>query len=284
MSERRHEIYSSERKRSYSRDRKRKRNSRSRERRDTRRDDKRDDRRDDKRDDRRDDKRDDRRDDRRDDKRDDRQDDRSDDKRDDRQDDRRDDKRDDRQDDRRHSRRKAKSSSDGFSNSTDAAYMLFQEHQRLLALQSTTSSKKQRELYVGNLAQGIVVEQTLIDFFTGLFHALPSYHQRYASMGPPVLSAQLSADRKYSFVEFRDEVLAGTAINFNKTELCGRALNIGRPSGHIPGVAEPTPLDIAPLISVKYICNVHIIYILMYIYIHVNNWPIRQGLGIFIYM
>eukprot|EP01067_Filipodium_phascolosomae_P008370 Filipodium_phascolosomae@DN7095_c0_g1_i1.p1 len=121
------------------------------------------------------------------------------------------------------------------------------QQQQLLAMQVQASDKKQRELYVGNLAIGLVTADTLKEFIIGLFNALPDFHRKYATLGPPVVHVQLSGDGKYAFVELKDEALAATAIKFNKTELCGRALNIGRPSGYIASPIQPEPLDISPL-------------------------------------
>eukprot|EP01066_Platyproteum_vivax_P001574 Platyproteum_vivax@DN1201_c0_g1_i1.p1 len=121
------------------------------------------------------------------------------------------------------------------------------QQQQLLAMQVQVSDKKQRELYVGNLAIGLVTADTLKEFFIGLFNALPDFHRKYATLGPPVTHVQLSGDNKYAFVELKDDALAATAIKFNKTELCGRALNIGRPSGYVASPLQAEPLDISPL-------------------------------------
>lgn len=40
---------------------------------------------------------------------------------------------------------------------------------------------------------------------------------------------------RYAFVELRTEELATTAMTLDKTELCGRQMNIGRPKGYVPG-------------------------------------------------
>eukprot|EP00916_Digyalum_oweni_P007149 GHVL01012114.1.p1 GENE.GHVL01012114.1~~GHVL01012114.1.p1 ORF type:complete len:346 (+),score=66.63 GHVL01012114.1:22-1059(+) len=121
---------------------------------------------------------------------------------------------------------------------------------QMMAMQAQVSNKKQRELYVGNLSIGLVTADTLKEFFNGLFNVLPDYKAKYATSGSAVVHVQLSSDGKYAFVELRDEILAATCIRFNKTELCGRALNIGRPAGFNPGIPIPDPLEIAPLTSV----------------------------------
>ena len=48
------------------------------------------------------------------------------------------------------------------------------------------------------------------------------------------LNVDLSADGKFAFVEFRDEDICTLALTlFDKMEVCGRALNVGRPRGYI---------------------------------------------------
>jgi len=58
------------------------------------------------------------------------------------------------------------------------------------------------------------------------------------------LSALCSAG-KFGFVEFATEELAATALQlFDKMELCGRQINLGRPSGYIPpGSAQHAQLQ-----------------------------------------
>lgn len=52
--------------------------------------------------------------------------------------------------------------------------------------------------------------------------------------GPLVNNVDLAADGKFAFVEFRDETIAAIALTlFDKMEVCGRALNVGRPRGYI---------------------------------------------------
>jgi hypothetical protein len=47
----------------------------------------------------------------------------------------------------------------------------------------------------------------------------------------------LPAAGRFAFVEFRTEELATTAMTLDKTELCGRQMNIGRPKGYVPGTS-----------------------------------------------
>jgi hypothetical protein len=45
---------------------------------------------------------------------------------------------------------------------------------------------------------------------------------------------------RFAFVEFRTDELATTAMTLDKTELCGRQMNIGRPKGYVPGNSSAT--------------------------------------------
>lgn len=67
--------------------------------------------------------------------------------------------------------------------------------------------------------------------------------------GALVNNADLSSDGKFAFVEFRDEAICTLALTlFDKMEVCGRALNVGRPRGYIDpnGIAGAPTLG-APL-------------------------------------
>ena len=49
----------------------------------------------------------------------------------------------------------------------------------------------------------------------------------------------MAPDMKYSFVEMRTAEIATAAIVLDKVELCGRALNVGRPAGYVPAAVNP---------------------------------------------
>lgn len=51
----------------------------------------------------------------------------------------------------------------------------------------------------------------------------------------PCTALLLLLPGRFAFVEFRTEELATTAMTLDKTELCGRPMNIGRPKGYVPG-------------------------------------------------
>lgn len=90
--------------------------------------------------------------------------------------------------------------------------------------------KKTRELYVGNLAIGMVSEHMVREFFNTAMAGLAPE----AATQPAVVNVWMASDNKYSFVEFRTAELATTAMSLDKVELCGRSLHVGRPSGYAP--------------------------------------------------
>lgn len=108
------------------------------------------------------------------------------------------------------------------------------------------AGRKQRELYVGNLTPGVCTPDLVKQFFTQILTTCEGYSP---TMGPPVACVQLSGEGKFAFVEFTSEMMAVTALQLDKVELAGRALNVGRPAGFIPpppGMPLPTPLKIPP--------------------------------------
>ena len=118
-----------------------------------------------------------------------------------------------------------------------------QQQQNLIAHmqtmnQMTAGGKKARELYVGNLAIGLVNEQVLRNFFnTAMLGLCPD-----EAGAPAVVSVWVAPDMKYSFVEMRTQELATAGLSLDKMELCGRSLNVGRPSGYV----APSGPEIVP--------------------------------------
>merc|ERR1719454_503143 len=97
-----------------------------------------------------------------------------------------------------------------------AQQMKQQQNLILMGPAPTMANKKQRELYVGNLAQGMATVPNVQEFFTSLFMAIPAYQERYIGTIPqPVLSVSLSGDGTYAFVEFATEELCSTALEFD---------------------------------------------------------------------
>ncbi|CAK0888932.1 unnamed protein product [Prorocentrum cordatum] len=83
-----------------------------------------------------------------------------------------------------------------------------------------------------------------------LFMELPAFQEMYPSLGDPIVALTLRSAETgpYSFVEFRDDTLASTAILFSGFELRGRSVGIQRPLGYIPAPGgHAKPLDVTPL-------------------------------------
>jgi hypothetical protein len=90
--------------------------------------------------------------------------------------------------------------------------------------------KKARELYVGNLQAGLCNAQALRDLFTPACAMLPEYN---VAFGPAILSVDVRGGGTFAFVEFQNERMATAALGiFDKMEVGGRAINVGRPSGY----------------------------------------------------
>eukprot|EP00193_Tetraselmis_chui_P009847 CAMPEP_0177779310 /NCGR_PEP_ID=MMETSP0491_2-20121128/16507_1 /TAXON_ID=63592 /ORGANISM="Tetraselmis chuii, Strain PLY429" /LENGTH=346 /DNA_ID=CAMNT_0019298817 /DNA_START=897 /DNA_END=1937 /DNA_ORIENTATION=+ len=103
------------------------------------------------------------------------------------------------------------------------------------------ASKKQREVYVGNLTIGIVNDVMLRELFNGALASLVPDPQT----NPPVVNCQLDPTGRFGFVELRSEELATSAMSLDKVELCGRSINVGRPKGYVEpinGHARPAPV------------------------------------------
>lgn len=104
--------------------------------------------------------------------------------------------------------------------------------QQLMQNNQGQGGKKTRELYVGNLAIGMVSEQMVREFFNTAMAGLAPE----CATQPAVVNVWMASDMKYSFVEFRTPELATTAMSLDKVELCGRSIHVGRPSGYMPAM------------------------------------------------
>lgn len=101
--------------------------------------------------------------------------------------------------------------------------------------QEQVAMKKARELYVGNLTTGLCDKEKLINLFKPACIMLPEYVE---SMGPAILSVDVRGGGTFAFVEFQNERMATAALGiFDKMEVCGRCINVGRPNGY----NGPTP-------------------------------------------
>ena len=94
-------------------------------------------------------------------------------------------------------------------------------------------NRKQRELYVGNLPVGLINPAQLKELFRAPLMTMPNIAPEEEA-GPLVNNVDIASDGKFAFVEFRDEPICTLALTlFDKMEVCGRALNVGRPRGFV---------------------------------------------------
>ena len=99
--------------------------------------------------------------------------------------------------------------------------------------------KKMRELYVGNLTVGAVTANMLKELFLAPLQTLP---ENKDATVPPVIDARLDPGGKFAFLEFRDMMMASTALTlFAGMELCGRPMTVARPTGYAPPEAYGLP-------------------------------------------
>jgi len=90
--------------------------------------------------------------------------------------------------------------------------------------------KKQREIYVGNLAQGIVTKDILEEFFNQALSHMVSDPVAY----PPVIQVKMEGSGRFAFIELRTQEMAKQAMRMDKlVEIYGRKMNVGRPKGFI---------------------------------------------------
>jgi splicing factor U2AF 65 kDa subunit len=90
--------------------------------------------------------------------------------------------------------------------------------------------RKQREVYIGNLAIGSTTSEVLKDFFNqAMAHLVPD-----PVNGPPVHNINMDAQGRFAFVEFISPELAEKALVMDRVvEIYGRAMHIGRPKGYV---------------------------------------------------
>jgi splicing factor U2AF subunit len=107
--------------------------------------------------------------------------------------------------------------------------------------QAMQATRKQRELFVGNLAQGLVAPVMIEALFNGALQPL-------LPPGSPsaVVTTRIDSSQKFAFVELATEELAIAALALDKITLCGRPLNIGRAKGYVPPPVPGAPLAFPP--------------------------------------
>jgi len=122
--------------------------------------------------------------------------------------------------------------------------------QAAAALAGSNATRKQREVYVGNLTTGMVSAPLLADLFNRALSTLQPH-----PAPPAVVNVNMDSAGKFAFVEMRTEELATAALMLDKVSLCGRSLNVGRPKGYIDpatrGGIMPTAIaaPVAPAVT-----------------------------------
>ena len=110
------------------------------------------------------------------------------------------------------------------------ARQLVLEQQALSAIQA--ARKSQRELYIGNIAPGLVTESMLRELFRATLTAAFPEKTDEGTIDP-VSRVSLVDGQKYAFVEFIDTEMATACIDLSgKVQLGGSVLSLGRPAGY----------------------------------------------------
>jgi hypothetical protein len=107
--------------------------------------------------------------------------------------------------------------------------------QQQAASAAAAASKTQREVYVGNLAMGIVTEEVLRTLFNNTLRA--AFPAECAGGMEPVVNVNMHSDGRYSFVEMRTPEMATEALKISGLNLLGMPISCGRPSGYVDPAA-----------------------------------------------
>lgn len=107
--------------------------------------------------------------------------------------------------------------------------------QQQAASAAAAASKTQREVYVGNLAVGLVTEDVLKTLFNNALVA--AFPQNNMPGMEPVVSVSMHSDGRYAFVELRTPEMATEALKIAGLQLLGQAISVGRPSGYVDPAA-----------------------------------------------
>ncbi|OQS02136.1 splicing factor U2af large subunit [Thraustotheca clavata] len=115
--------------------------------------------------------------------------------------------------------------------------ILLKMSQSTNTLSSAVSLKPMRELYVGNLPPNVTGSQ-LQEFLGTIIQqvglSLPG------QPGNPILSAWISTDNQFAFLEMRTVEECNLALLLNQLNMLGRQLKFGRPRSFV-GPAQPMP-------------------------------------------
>ena len=106
--------------------------------------------------------------------------------------------------------------------------------------------RKRREVYVGNLIQGVVTPNILADVFNAVLKKVAPELCAREIAGNPVVNVIMDSLGQFGFVELRCFEMAQIALRFDKIDVCGRPMNVGRPKGYIedPKIGDDCPEDV----------------------------------------
>ena len=99
---------------------------------------------------------------------------------------------------------------------------------------------------MGNLIQGVVTPNILADVFNAILKKVaPKLCEREVA-GNPVVNVIMDSQGSFGFVELRCFEMAQIALRFDKVDVCGRPMNVGRPKGYIedPRVGDDCPQEV----------------------------------------
>jgi splicing factor U2AF subunit len=96
------------------------------------------------------------------------------------------------------------------------------------ALAPSAANKRAREIYIGNLPQGIIGSTEIRELFNlALANFVPD-----PVTNPPVVEVKMDPTGRYAFVELRTFDLTHHILQLDKVEVAGKPLKIGRPKGY----------------------------------------------------
>ncbi|KAI8109156.1 hypothetical protein M9435_005570 [Picochlorum sp. BPE23] len=110
----------------------------------------------------------------------------------------------------------------------------------ILETPAQQQERKQREIYVGNLAVGVVTKEVVEEFFNqALSHLVAD-----PILTPPVVSVKMEGSGRFAFVELRTRDISDQAMLMDKiVEIYGRYINVGRPKGYIENYVPPVDVE-----------------------------------------
>lgn len=94
------------------------------------------------------------------------------------------------------------------------------------------------QIYVGNLVQGLVTEESLRQLFNSTMKA--AFPDGARTPGEPCTSVSMHSEGRYAFVELKSSEMASAALQLSgQVQLLGQNISVGRPSGYVdPSAAQ----------------------------------------------